>query len=71
MLAASPAGTLTAPEGGAPSISARSAALGDPIAAGTSRVYQVYYRDPDLAFCPPPAGSSWNASNALRIGWMQ
>lgn len=63
------AGSVTAPTGGDPSISARSAALGDPIPVSGTRIYQVYYRDPDPAFCPPPTGSTFNVSNALRVVW--
>ena len=63
------AGAVGAPIAGEDSVSARSAALGDTIPAGSIRVYQVYYRDPDLGFCASPAGNAWNASNALRIGW--
>jgi len=62
-------GVAFAPHPGDPSITARSAALGDPIAPGSSRYYQTYYRDPNLAFCPAPAGDSWNVSSALRIVW--
>jgi hypothetical protein len=62
-------GVATAPQSGDPSITAQSAALGDPIAPGTSRFYQVYYRDPDLNFCPAPPGNSWNASSGLQITW--
>jgi hypothetical protein len=57
------------PESGDPSISARSASLGDPIVTGTSRYYQTYYRDPNLAFCSAPTGDSWNVSNGIRIDW--
>ena len=63
------AGVASAPQPADPSITARSAALGDPIAPGSQRFYQVYYRDPVLGFCPGPQGSSFNASNALRIVW--
>jgi len=59
-------GSVALPAAGDPSITARSAALGDPIAAGSSRFYQVLYRDGAAAFC---AGSTWNASNALSIAW--
>ncbi len=62
-------GTVVAPGAGDPSISAQSAAKGDPISSGTSRSYQVYYRDPQLGFCPAPPGDSWNVSNAVRIDW--
>jgi len=62
-------GNVSAPIAGEPSIRARSAALGDPISAGTARFYQVYYRDPQLAFCPAPAGSSWNVTNGVVVNW--
>ncbi|HEV8113743.1 MAG TPA: M36 family metallopeptidase [Planctomycetota bacterium] len=62
-------GRATAPEAGDPSVTARSAALGDPIVPGTTRYYFVSYRDPDAAFCPPPTGSTFNATNAFSILW--
>ena len=62
-------GTLVAPPYGQPSISARSAALGDPLAPGAQRVYQVYYREPDASFCPEPQGAGFNVSNAVEIVW--
>jgi hypothetical protein len=62
-------GAVSAPQGGDPSISSRSAALGDPIAPGSTRFYQVYYRDPSLTFCPSPAGNTWNVGNAVAISW--
>jgi hypothetical protein len=64
------AGVVTAPESGDLSISARSAALGDQLSIGATRIYQVYYRDPNPTFCPPPQGSTWNISNARRIEWL-
>jgi hypothetical protein len=63
------AGVVTAPEVGDPSISARSAALGDVIPPGGQRIHQVYYRDSDLGFCPDPPGNRWNVSNGIRIQW--
>ena len=63
------AGVASAPQPGEASITDRSAALGDPIAPGSSRFYQTYYRDPDPGFCPSPQGSTFNASNALRVVW--
>jgi len=62
-------GVVLAPEGLEPSISARSAALGDPIAPGSVRYYQVYYRDPVLAFCPAPTGNSWNVTSGVSVSW--
>ncbi len=62
-------GAARFPEAGDPSIRARSAALGDSIANGSQRHYQVYYRDPAAGFCPAPQGSTWNASSAQSIQW--
>lgn len=62
-------GAALYPQSGDPSISARSAALGDPIPSGSSRHYQVYYRDPVLAFCAAPSGDSWNVTNGITIQW--
>ncbi len=62
-------GALSTPAPGDPSISLRSAALGDPILPGSTRGYQIYYRDPSAAFCPLPQGNHWNISNAVRVQW--
>ena len=62
-------GNTSAPDAGDPSITQRSAALGDSIAPGSVRYYQVYYRDPNVAFCPSPSGDSWNVTNAAAIQW--
>ena len=62
-------GVVSAPGAGQASVSAQSAALGDVIAPGTSRWYQVYYRDPNLTFCASPAGGSFNVSNAVQLDW--
>jgi|RhiMethySRZTD1v2_1073278.scaffolds.fasta_scaffold544033_2 hypothetical protein len=62
-------GVVSAPAAGDPSITARSAALGDPIAPGTSRHYQVYFRDPVSTFCPNPPGDNFNATNGKSILW--
>ena len=62
-------GVVSAPTGGDPSITAQSAALGDPISPGSVRYYQVYYRDPSLVFCPAPPGNSWNVSSGIKITW--
>jgi probable HAF family extracellular repeat protein len=62
-------GIVTAPQGADPSISTRSASLGDPIPVGGTRDYQVYYRDPSASFCPAPPGNTWNIGNALQAVW--
>ncbi|MFM7282039.1 MAG: hypothetical protein ACKO32_09705 [Planctomycetia bacterium] len=64
-------GVASAPQPGNPSITAQSTALGDPIGplSGATRIYQAYYRDPNLAFCAAPPGNSWNISSAITIIW--
>ena len=62
-------GTIVLPGAGQPSVSARSAARGDEIEAGETRLYQVYYRDPNPAWCPMPTGSTFNATHAVAIAW--
>ena len=59
-------GDVSFPTAGEPSITARSAALGDPIAAGSSRFDQTYYRDPSASFCP---SATFNATGAIQIDW--
>jgi len=66
---ASAGGFASLPGAGDPSISARSAALGDPIGAGATRFYQAFYRDAQGWFCPPPNGSSWNVSSGRIVRW--
>jgi hypothetical protein len=63
-------GSIYAPDAssGDPTVSARSAALGDAIQPGESRWYLVYYRDPIvLGGCP--ATSTFNATQTGRIDW--
>jgi hypothetical protein len=61
-------GVVSAPTGGDLSVSAQSAALGDPISAGEMRFYHTYYRDPNvLGSCAPDA--TFNASQALAFTW--
>ncbi len=62
-------GLASAPVLGDLPITARSAALGDPIGAGETRHYFAYYRDPSGTFCPPPSGATFNATNAFSIVW--
>ena len=59
-------GTVTFPGPGDPSITARSATLGDPISPGSVRFYQTYYRDPSASFCP---SATFNVSSAIEIHW--
>jgi hypothetical protein len=49
-------------------VHARSAALGDPIAAGTRRAYGVYYRDP-LVLGGCPVTSTFNMTQQLDVLW--
>ncbi len=61
-------GVVSAPVGADPSVSARSAALGDTILPGSTRYYQTYYRDPTvLGGCP--STSTFNVSNGLSLYW--
>jgi hypothetical protein len=63
-------GSITAPEFGLgdPTVSARSAAKGNPIGAGQSRWYLVFYRDPVvLGACP--AASTFNATQTGQVSW--
>jgi hypothetical protein len=64
-------GSTSAPDfsAGDPSITTRSATLGDPITPGSTRYYQTYYRDPDTTFCPNPPGNTWNVSSGLSVQW--
>ncbi len=62
-------GVVSAPQKGDPSVSVRSADLGDPIQAGEQRFYQIYYRDPNPRFCPESPGGTFNVSNALALTW--
>jgi hypothetical protein len=53
---------------GDPPVSARSAAKGNPISAGQSRWYLVFYRDPIvLGGCP--SGSTFNATQTGLVVW--
>jgi hypothetical protein len=59
-------GVVSAPVGADVSVTARSSALGDPIAPGSLRYYTVYYRDPTGG----PGGCNgltFNTSNGLSI----
>ena len=63
-------GSILAPNlgGGDTDIPTRSAAVGDPISAGQSRYYMVYYRDPIvLGGCS--AFATFNGTNAAQVVW--
>jgi formylglycine-generating enzyme required for sulfatase activity len=61
-------GSIRAPLGTDLSVSARSAALGDPLAPGTTRHYSVYYRDPIvLGGCAP--ASTFNSTQSGSLTW--
>ena len=63
-------GSIKAPQigWGDPSVSARSTSLGDPIFAGQSRWYLVYYRDAIvLGGCP--ASATFNATQTGEVVW--
>ena len=61
--------SFTYPRPGDPSISSRSATLGDSITPGTDRWYQVWYRDGAPTFCPPPQGGTSNVTSGLVVHW--
>jgi hypothetical protein len=66
-------GVASAPSGADPSVSARSAALGDTITPGSTRYYQTYYRDPNLVNpgggCPTTA--TFNITSGQIVVWSQ
>ncbi len=62
-------GVVLVPQGGDPSVSARSAVMGDLIPLGATRNYQVYYRDPSATFCASPPGGTFNVSRAIAVVW--
>jgi len=63
-------GTLaSAPTPGSLPLGMQSAFLGDPLASGSTRWYQAWYRDSDANFCSAPQGNLWNVSNGVRVDW--
>lgn len=62
-------GTCAYPQAGDPTLSARSAALGDPLLPGSARIYQVYYRNASPTFCAEPVGGTFNVTNAASVVW--
>ena len=63
------AGAISRPGMGDPSVSARSAAVGDPISAGQNRHYFTIYRDPSAAGPCGNTASTVNLTNAGTISW--
>ena len=62
-------GSISAPVGTDLSVSARSAALGDTLAAGQTRNYAVYYRDPVvLGGCM--SGGTFNMTQSGAVTWI-
>ncbi|MBK7645260.1 MAG: hypothetical protein IPJ19_19820 [Planctomycetes bacterium] len=62
-------GAVSVPAPGDPAIHVRSAALGDPISAGTPRYYFAYYRDPVvLGTCAP--NLTFNLSQTVQAIWI-
>ena len=64
-------GAVVYPDGAETPVSVRSAALGDPLQPGSTRYYQVSYRDANASFCPPPSGSTFDVSNGIAVTWIQ
>ena len=61
-------GSISVPGTGQTSVSARSAAHGDPLSAGASRWYAVFYRDTSvLGGCP--ATSTFNITQTQMVDW--
>jgi hypothetical protein len=62
-------GAAVYPGQGDSRIRVRSARLGDPIANGSTRWYQTWYRDADANFCPAPQGNTWNVTSGVALHW--
>jgi hypothetical protein len=62
-------GSISVPQLSDPTVSARSAAVGDVLSAGVTRFYMAYYRDPIvLGSCPP--SKTFNTSDAVAVTWL-
>jgi len=64
-----PGTATTIPDSTGVTVSQRSQELGDTLSSGSTRVYQIWYRDPTSFGCAPPATS--NYTNGIRIPWVQ
>jgi hypothetical protein len=64
-----PGNNTTIPDSTGVTVSQRSSQLGDTITNGSTRTYQVWYRDPSAFACGPPATS--NYTNGIRVPWVQ
>ncbi len=68
-LATAVGGSVHLPAPGDLSVSARSAAVGDVLTSGATRIYAVYYRDPILlGGCP--ASSGFNVTQSGQVSWL-
>ena len=65
-VSAAPTGSVEVPGLFGTSVSVRSAAEGDVLAAGSTRSYQIFYRDADATFC---TSNTFNMSSGLSIAW--
>jgi spore coat protein A len=62
-------GSISRPLGSDPKVHVRSAALGDPLSAGSVRYYFTYYRDPGATVPCGNPGSTFNSGNAGTVTW--
>ncbi len=68
-LALAVGGAIHVPAPADASVSARSAALGDTLTGGATRIYAVYYRDP-LILGGCPASSGFNVTQSGLVTWL-
>ena len=62
------AGSVTFPQGADPTVHDKSAAEGDTITAGSTRLYSVYYRDPVvLGGCS--SADTFNSTQTQSVLW--
>jgi hypothetical protein len=64
-------GSVAYPQGNDLAVSEQSAAKGDTITAGSTRLYMVYYRDPTVLGSCTPLVDTFNASQSQSVLWSQ
>ena len=64
------AGAISRPRPTDPSVHARSAALGNPIAAGQWRYYLAFYRDPQAVGPCGNTGAAFNCTPSGSVSWI-